>query len=162
MTTSVLDNVRIASPCKADWSAMKGDDRVRFCAQCKLHVYNLSGMRREEAEQIVRGTEGRLCVRFWQRADGTMITRDCPTGLNARQRRLAWVMLAVLGVLSMAAPTFGRELAQRWFPGLEAPSLLSLFRSIPPDLNANQRMGGVRLMPLPPKGTNSLPPGQND
>ena len=151
MSTSTLDDVRIASPCKADWSAMKGNDRVRFCAQCKLNVYDLSGMDRAEAEQLVRGAEGRLCVRFWRRADGTMITRDCPTGLNARQRRLAWVMLAVLALLSMAAPTFGRELAQRWFPGLQAPSLLSLFRFRQPDPSEQPREMGRMSVPRQPK-----------
>ena len=149
MSASLLDNVRIASPCKADWSAMKGNDRVRFCAQCKLNVYNLSGMDREKAEELVRGAEGRLCVRFWKRADGTMITRDCPKGLNVRQRRIAWVMLAVLGLLSMAAPTFGRELAQRWFPGLQAPSLLSLFRSAPAEPMMGTMVMGKVAAPQP-------------
>ena len=51
---------------------MKGDQRVRFCDQCKLNVYNLSEMSRPAAERLVLQTEGRLCVRYYQRADGTM------------------------------------------------------------------------------------------
>ena len=28
--------------------------------------------------KILRETEGRLCVQLWRRADGTLITADCP------------------------------------------------------------------------------------
>ena len=38
-----LDNVRVASPCSVDWNEMIGDNRKRFCGDCKLNVYNLSG-----------------------------------------------------------------------------------------------------------------------
>ena len=51
----LLDQVGIASPCTASWEAMAGDDRVRFCRQCSLNVYNLSGMTKLEAEDSVKG-----------------------------------------------------------------------------------------------------------
>ena len=57
---------------------MSGDDRVRFCGDCKLNVYNLAGMTRREATELIEGNEGRLCVRFFRRKDGTFVTRDCP------------------------------------------------------------------------------------
>ena len=82
-----LDDIRVASPCPAAWEDMTGDDRVRFCAECKLNVYNLSAMGRGEAEKLVRDREKRLCVRFYQRDDGTVLTRDCPVGLRAIIRR---------------------------------------------------------------------------
>ena len=44
-----LEIIEIASPCTASWDAMHGDNRVRFCDQCNLHVYNLSAMSRQEA-----------------------------------------------------------------------------------------------------------------
>ena len=59
---------------------MYGDDRKRFCGDCKLNVYNLSGMSREEAEALIMNAEGRLCVRFYKRRDGSVITGDCPVG----------------------------------------------------------------------------------
>ncbi len=37
---SLLENVRIASPCSASWDDMVGDERVRFCGQCTKNVYN--------------------------------------------------------------------------------------------------------------------------
>jgi hypothetical protein len=73
-----LEDVRIASPCKASWRKMKGDDRVRNCAKCELNVYNISEMTREEAAELIANTEGRLCIRLWRRRDGTVITKDCP------------------------------------------------------------------------------------
>jgi hypothetical protein len=39
-----LDEIEIATPCPASWEAMTGDDRSRFCGQCRLNVYNLSAM----------------------------------------------------------------------------------------------------------------------
>src|SRR5437867_538664 len=51
---SVLDQIRIASPCSASWDAMEGGDRVRFCAHCQKNVYNLSDMSRREAEKLGR------------------------------------------------------------------------------------------------------------
>jgi hypothetical protein len=83
----VLDNIRIASPCSADWTQMTGDDRVRACASCKQRVYNLSEMTRDEAEQLISSHEGRLCVRYFQRSDGTILTADCRVGVKRRRRR---------------------------------------------------------------------------
>src|SRR5215210_4470085 len=97
--TSPLDYVRVAAPCPADWGKMVGDERVRFCGSCDRHVYNLSGMTRREAEALVTNTEGRLCVRFYRRADGTILTRNCPVGLSAVRRRVARVAGSVLSAV---------------------------------------------------------------
>lgn len=98
--TNSLDHLRIAAPCSADWDQMFSfeDQRVRFCSQCNLNVYNLSGMSRREAETLITKTEGRLCVRFYRRADGSVLTQNCPVGLKAIKRRVAWVAQAVLGM----------------------------------------------------------------
>jgi len=99
-----LDRVSVASPCKADWAQMIGTDRVRFCGQCNLNVYNLSSMTRVQAESLIADTEGRLCVRFYRRADGSILTRDCPVGLRAIRRRLSYLAKAVsAAVLSFFA-----------------------------------------------------------
>jgi hypothetical protein len=78
-----LDRIQVATPCTARWEDMKGDGRVRSCDECQLRVYNLSGMDRAAAERLVGEAEGRLCVRFYRRADGTVLTADCPVGLAA-------------------------------------------------------------------------------
>jgi hypothetical protein len=73
-------HLRIASPCKAPWENMDGDDRVRFCRECSRNVYNLSAMAEPEARRVIAEREGRICVRFYQRRDGTVLTSDCPVG----------------------------------------------------------------------------------
>ena len=78
-----LDNIKVASPCSQDWDAMIGSERKRYCGECKLNVYNLSGMTRTEAENLIQNSEGRLCIRFYRRADGTVLTQDCPVGWRA-------------------------------------------------------------------------------
>jgi hypothetical protein len=102
--TTRLDNVRVAAPCSADWDSMFGNERVRLCEQCHLNVYNLSEMSRVEAERLIDQAEGRLCVRFYQRRDGSIITQNCPVGLRAIKRRLSRVATAVASfVLSLMA-----------------------------------------------------------
>jgi hypothetical protein len=91
--------VQVASPCPASWDQMDGDDKVRFCALCRLNVYNLSAMSRHEADDLVRNREGRLCVRFYQRPDGTVLTQDCPRGLAAVQRSTRRAVGALAGLV---------------------------------------------------------------
>jgi hypothetical protein len=83
-----LSSIRIASPCPADWEKMVGDERIRHCAECNLSVYNLSAMTEREARQFLGGNSGkRVCLRLYRRADGTIITQDCPWGFRALKRR---------------------------------------------------------------------------
>lgn len=98
-----LELIEVATPCHASWGAMTGDYHSRFCGECQRHVYNLSEMTRAGAEALIREKEGSLCVRFYRRADGTVLTADCPVGLAAVRRkafRLAGVLVgAVLGLI---------------------------------------------------------------
>ncbi len=73
----VLPNIRVASPCPADWNEMIGDDRVRACAKCNKNVFDLSAMTRADAEALIRATNGDLCAQYWQRKDGTILLADC-------------------------------------------------------------------------------------
>ncbi|HEY8561173.1 MAG TPA: hypothetical protein VIL74_12430 [Pyrinomonadaceae bacterium] len=107
---SPLNNLKVASPCSQDWNAMVGDGRKRYCGECKLNVYNLSGMSRAEAESLIVSAEGRLCVRFYRRADGSVLTEDCPVGwARAKQRARAFatafasLILAFFGAGLVAA-----------------------------------------------------------
>jgi hypothetical protein len=99
MKTSPLNNLKIASPCSADWNAMIGNDRKRFCGMCKLNVYNLSGMTGPEAEKLLIDSENRVCVRFYQRADGTVLTEDCPVGWARIKRNLTRAATAVFALI---------------------------------------------------------------
>jgi hypothetical protein len=99
MFTSPLDNIRVASPCPANWDEMFGDERKRFCSECKLSVYNLSDMTRSEAENLLINSEGRLCVRYYKRADGTVLTTDCPIGWAKLKRRLSKASTAIVSLV---------------------------------------------------------------
>lgn len=108
--TDRLEHARIASPCPANWEQMSGDDRVRFCELCNLHVYNIARLTRKEAESLIANTEGRLCARLFRRSDGTIITKDCPIGLRAIRRRVAKVAGAVFAtIMSLAASVAGQK-----------------------------------------------------
>lgn len=95
--SEILAKVNVASPCTTRWDAMDGDDKARFCGQCEKHVYNLSAMTSDEAAALIRNTEGRLCVRYYRRADGTMLTADCPVGANAKRARTTRNIVALAG-----------------------------------------------------------------
>jgi len=131
-----LDHVRIAAPCKADWDQMIGNERVRFCGQCSLNVYNLSGMSRTEAKSLIAQNEGRLCVRFYRRFDGSIITKDYPVGLRALRRRVSYFAKAI----STAVLTF---LAGLGFH--EALSSVAALRS-------QRTMGAIAVHRDPPFG----------
>ncbi|HEY9790878.1 MAG TPA: hypothetical protein V6D22_10795 [Candidatus Obscuribacterales bacterium] len=94
---SFVHDIRVARPCPADWDKMTGDERVRFCGQCKLNVYNISDMTTEEAEQLIIEKEGKLCVRMFRRKDGTLLNQDCPIG------RLKKRLILAFGAASAAA-----------------------------------------------------------
>lgn len=118
-----LNQVRIASPCHADWDAMKGDHRARFCGTCRKHVYNLSTMTPTEIEGLIRAKEGRFCARFYRRQDGTILTADCRVGRRRRRKRdLLGLALATMGV---AAAYFGMGAyfarAERFAASSDAP-----------------------------------------
>lgn len=107
----LLDRIRVASPCPESWAGMRGDDRVRHCDRCNLNVFNLSDMTRDEAEALIaEKLGGRLCVRYYQRTDGTILTRDCPVGV-ARIRwalaRVAFGIAAAVGFVFALLTSFG-------------------------------------------------------
>ena len=100
-----LDDVRIASPCNMRWEEMTGGDKVRFCAACQKNVFNLSGMKRSEAQGLIQATEGKLCARFYKRADGTILTTDCPVGLALVARRAKRVAVGAIATSLGAVAT---------------------------------------------------------
>src|SRR5580765_7666474 len=108
MANDQLGILRIAVPCQASWEGMAGDERVRHCTLCSLNVYNFAEMTRDEVRELLVRTEGRVCARLYRRADGTVLTRDCPTGLRAMRQRASRVAAALIAaLLSLPAMAFG-------------------------------------------------------
>jgi hypothetical protein len=93
-------DLRISKPCPESWSDMVGNDRVRSCARCKLNVYNLALMKKEEIEALVRGSNGRLCGQLYMRGNRMATLRDCAGGARRKWGRRA---VAVAGILVLGA-----------------------------------------------------------
>ena len=108
LAKSILDSAKVATPCHQSWAEMVGDDRVRFCGDCQINVYNLAAMTHAEAEQLIAKKEGRLCVRFYRRPDNTIITKDCPIGLKAIRQKVSHLasasFSAILAIFNLVQP----------------------------------------------------------
>ncbi|HWT01956.1 MAG TPA: ankyrin repeat domain-containing protein [Pyrinomonadaceae bacterium] len=101
----VLDQMSVASPCSADWDEMTGNDQIRFCRHCSQHVHDLSKLTRKEAMRLVAASEGRLCVRYRKRPDGTLDTAErAAEPLTQIKRRLSRIAAgAFTASLSLAS-----------------------------------------------------------
>ena len=132
--TNPLNNIKIASPCSADWNKMYGSNRQRFCQQCNQNVYNLSDMTKDEAESFLVNSEGRVCVKFYRRKDGTVLTQNCPVGWQAVKKRISRATTAIfsmiVGILSAVVSV----------ESVNYLRLLSVEREvIAPNLESNQK-----------------------
>ena len=99
----IVNDLLIASPCDVPWSAMDGDDRVRHCGQCDRQVYNIARLSAEEVVALLQASDRPPCLQLWRRADGTVLTADCPIGqrrLRARRRQRLLVAAAFTGLLA--------------------------------------------------------------
>ncbi len=151
-TEKPLITPRIASPCTADWDAMAGDERVRFCSECNLHVYNLSDMTSHQAATFLSEAEGRTCVRFYRRADGTYLTRDCPTGLAAVRRKIARLAAGAAALFSfITLGLFSARATEERHPNGPLEKLV-LHTMEPPHQEMMWEMGDVCMQPplMPP------------
>lgn len=89
--------------CPVKWKDMKGDDKVRACAACKKNVYNVAKLNRQQAIDLIERNEGTLCLRLFQRSDGTVITRECATILGMWRLRKKWNIFALINAGLAAA-----------------------------------------------------------
>jgi hypothetical protein len=107
-TAALLRKISIPVPCPESWEEMTGDDRVRACARCQKNVYNLSAMRASDAAAFLLGVSEPVCLRFYRRADGTMLTSDCrPSWADAKEaaRQLVIRKVPALASWRRSAPT---------------------------------------------------------
>jgi hypothetical protein len=114
----LLQQVRVASPCKERWDDMTGDERVRFCGRCEKNVYDLSALTAAQAEALLRENSESRCVRFFRRSDGTILTSDCPVG---GKRKRFWRRVTTAAVASgLAAVGITMAPAVIWTQGMES------------------------------------------
>jgi len=104
--------LQVVAPCNEDWDRMPGGDDIRFCGKCRQNVYNLSALTESQARELV---QGQVCVRFFHRGDGTVITKKCPPMMEAARRRLVALAAGGLALLPLAAGFWG---SVAWLRGL--------------------------------------------
>ncbi|MFO0595352.1 MAG: hypothetical protein U0228_08610 [Myxococcaceae bacterium] len=159
--------LRVASPCSEKWEGMTGDERVRHCAKCRLNVFNLKEMTEQEIRALLLKSEGKVCGRVYRRPDGTVITKDCPTGVaRLRRRAIAAITAAAALLLGMVGwrlgtsrecPTgpgaswFDRTVGVKFYEGREALRDTKTFGPIVNELWPQEvTMGAMVAMPPPP------------
>lgn len=105
-----INKLRVASPCSVPWETMTGDERIRHCHSCKMNIYNISEMTKTEVENLIGKREDRICIRLYKRADGTVLTKDCPVGFRAYQKRVArFAGAALTAILGLFSVSFGQR-----------------------------------------------------
>jgi|LNFM01.1.fsa_nt_gb hypothetical protein len=163
----LLQRVYIASPCNVPWESMTGDERARLCASCSKTVYDLSQMTTADAEALLQAKGTDACLRIFRRFDGTVLTQDCPVGVEKKKRaRRRGVVAGVLA--ATAAATAGAAIASRAESKPPSQQLHTTSTTVggttaftPPDPNGTQlppgvpsidpvTAGNIALVPPPP------------
>jgi hypothetical protein len=132
---------------------MDGDHRVRFCRECSRNVYNVSAMTEAEARRVIAEREGRVCVRFYQRRDGTVLTSDCPVG-----RKRTFLAKTAQAAVAVAGFAVGLTKLSACGPEEEHPELMGeavMGTPVEHDWDA-----GVEEPARPLMGSVALPPGR--
>lgn len=89
------------SPCPVRWADMVGGERERTCLRCQKSVFNLSAMTRAEGEAFLESRVGLdTCLSIFRRADGKLVTADCPPPMK---RRVYLILGGVSGVVALMA-----------------------------------------------------------
>ena len=106
------NEIDVETPCPVSWDKMQGDERVRFCGQCRQNVFDLSTMTGAEARRLIEEKQGRLCVQLYRRRDGTIITADCSEAWRVRvykrvRRHMAWAASFLAVVFSLGCVAGG-------------------------------------------------------
>ena len=136
-----FDQITIDSPCNADWDSMIGDERVRFCEHCQLHVNNLNEMSTKDVRRLIAMARGRLCVRYHQ-----SIVSGAPAPLSLPQlhqivgRRASRIANGALSAaLSIATAGVQQATATQYHPSASAQNS----RRSDSSLNTNSSVTGV-------------------
>jgi len=141
--------------CPYKWQKMKGGSQTRHCGACKQNVYNISTMTRKEAVDLIKEKEGNLCVRFYQRRDGTVITRDCASILGKERLKPKWNVIAI-------ANAYLAFMATVLMPML-GPALVTIVQGVGPVMkspSSTDTLSSLHASDLPSTVTETPPANQ--
>ena len=127
---------------------MVGDDTARFCCICCKNVYDLSAMSSDDAELFLAhhaaAGDALPCARIYRRADGRVLTSECPTGASGRHlRRFAKTVVAGVACAALLAGIEDRLTRPELGPDLDEPE------TAPRAAVARTSMGGMVLADEP-------------
>lgn len=112
----LLGSLDVATPCDAKWQRMRGTKSERFCGDCRRSVYDLEHMTEAEIQRLfVEPTaDGEPpCIRMRRRADGRLVTADCPaTPFRMRARKRVGPYVVVALVLAAVGALVWRSLGE--------------------------------------------------
>jgi hypothetical protein len=145
----VLDNIRVATPCTADWTQMTGDERARHCNKCDKQVFDLSEMTRAEAQALIIEKHGKLCARYYRRSDGTILTSDCRIGVAAARKR------KIIAVASLAMISAGVAAVVQRHKRVELDAIDNIEVAPPREATTGHVQANAKTEAPPPK---PLPP----
>lgn len=91
----------IPEPCNADWEAMTGDERRRFCAMCQKHVTDISTFTEREADAFLDANP-EACVQYTAVRD-TIVFAPRPRKTGFLRRLVGLGALATLSVPAAAS-----------------------------------------------------------
>lgn len=155
--SDLLDNLYLAAPCSIAWDAMIGDERKRLCTGCSRNVYNVSDMTRREAEGFLQKNGSSQCMIFYRRADGTVMTDNCPVGLRKlrdRAKFLWHVAASAVGFVLSLSACLAQSTVERYKPGKATVRLLIDSRPgpsvLPPGAAGGAMIPSHRLSPRKP------------
>jgi hypothetical protein len=100
-------------------------------------------MTARQGADLIKQKEGKLCVRYFLRGDGTILTQDCPVGLAAVRKQIFKIAAALVGAFALLG--FGCN--------KEEPKPLTGEPTIQGGADPRQIMGDVAV---PPR-TNDVP-----
>jgi len=98
--------LHIAEPCDADWDAMTGDDKERFCASCVKSVHHISKMTRSDATTLLqnaRNEDASVCVRYQFDSLGEVLFSSVRVRPTAPRAQVLGARALVASALSVAA-----------------------------------------------------------
>src|SRR4029079_18148159 len=117
------------------------------------YVYNISELTQDQAESLIEEHEGKMCLRYFQRFEGTTMTKDCAVGWAAFKKRTlliggaaAAIVISVFSFLTLGA--FAATLAAN---GVRVRSPIQVIDEM---LFPRAVAGGICAPPAPPAPPN--------